>query len=70
MLTLQICNDRTGTKESGNYDIVVRVNFKELARAKIHGYTREYGWLPLLRWAVNVLEESSKMEEKEFQHGQ
>ena len=74
MLNLCVRNDRTGDEKVGNYIVTANVNGKILAAAKINGYVRDSGWLPLLKWAVVALEavENSKLEnrkEKEFSHG-
>lgn len=49
MLTIKIVNDETGTNEIGNYDYVVKVNFREIARGKVHGHNRVNGWQELIK---------------------
>ena len=64
MLTLRIKNDGTGTEKTGNYDCTVGINGRELARCRIEGYAREYGWLTLLRWVANALTDLDSLKEK------
>lgn len=52
MLTVEITNDQTGTDESANYEYVVRVNWREIARGKVSGHNRKGEWWKLLNLVV------------------
>jgi hypothetical protein len=54
MLIVKIKNDATGTNESANYDYVVEVNFKEIAKGRLEGHDRNDGWAVLL---MNIAEQ-------------
>lgn len=44
MLSLHILNDHTGPDEAANYNWLVDVNGREIARGRVEGHDREAGW--------------------------
>lgn len=48
MLTIHICNDGTGTKAIGNYDVEVRANSELLWQGRVEGHRRELPWQHLV----------------------
>lgn len=54
MLIVTCHNDGTGTEEIGNYDCLVRVNERVIARIRVEGHYRPLGWQALLRRLAEV----------------
>ena len=56
VLIILFRNDGTGDKQTGNYEVTVRVNSLELHRARIEGHKRADGWRELVRMLVETEE--------------
>ena len=52
VLIILFRNDGTGDKQTGNYEVTVRVNSLELHRARIEGHKRSDGWRELVKMLV------------------
>ena len=59
-LLVEIHNDGTGDRRTGDYDVFVYVTetptqLKKLRQARVVGFERAQGWLPLVKAAVEAL---------------
>lgn len=54
MLIVKIQNDKTGTKEIGNYNVSVCVNYKEIWRGRVEGHQRHLPWEDLVLRVLNA----------------
>lgn len=52
---VDIVNDGTGTKEVGNYDVSTKPAGGRIQKARVEGYQRGDGWLPLVAKALTAL---------------
>ncbi len=57
-LILIIHNDGTGTDDSANYNVTVRVNERVIATRRVEGHNRADGWEELVRRIVEPKEEA------------
>jgi len=44
MLLIKFVNDKTGTREIGNYDYTVYVNKEIIAKGRVENHDRKKGW--------------------------
>ena len=51
-LILIFHNDGTGTDDSANYNVSIKVNSKEISSRRIEGHRRSDGWEELVRKIV------------------
>ena len=63
MLTIRIHNDSTGSETdryggTGNYNIVVDANGREICKAYIMGHRRKDGWIKLVKKFLKVAEDT------------
>ena len=57
MVTIQIINDGTGTKEVGNYDYRVYINRELIDVGRVEGHKRRTGWQTLFaRLSANAIQ--------------
>lgn len=49
MLQITFINDGTGNREIGNYDYTVTINNREIAKGRVEGHYRYYGWMALIQ---------------------
>ena len=54
MLSVTFRNDGTGDAETGNYEVVVRVNTVVISRERVEGHRRADGWRELVRMLAEV----------------
>ena len=56
-LIIIIQNDGTGTNDSANYNVKVRVNDRVIDTRRVEGHRRSDGWEALVRAAFPPVEE-------------